>query len=265
MNRLEQRFKDLKEQNRKGLITFITGGDPDLETAQNILNGLPAAGADIIELGMPFSDPMADGPAIQRANIRALDNGTTLDDVLEMVKSFRVTDTKTPLVLMGYYNPIHNYGTERFVEKANEYGADGLIVVDLPPEEDLELRDPASRAGMNVIRLLAPTTDADRITKVLDGSSGFLYYVSIAGVTGTASANMDHLVPHLEMVRQKTDLPIAIGFGIKTPEEVKNMAKYGDAIVVGSAIVDNIGKIKDGDKTPADIFAQVKSLAGALK
>lgn len=265
MNRLEQCFTALKKDGRKGLVTFLTAGDPDLQTSQTILNALPQNGADVIEIGMPFSDPMADGPAIQQANIRALDAGTTLENVLEMVKSFRVNDTKTPLVLMGYYNPIYNYGTERFIAKAAEYGVDGLIIVDLPPEEDSELREPASANGMNVIRLLTPTTDADRITTVLSGSGGFLYYVSIAGVTGTASADMDRLAPHLDMIRSQTDLPIAIGFGIKTPADVKKMAQYGDAVVVGSAIVNNIGKIADGEKTTDDVLEQVRELAAALK
>jgi len=264
-SRIETRFAELAAAGRKGLVTFITAGDPDGGTSQQILNALPVAGADFIELGMPFSDPMADGPAIQAASNRALRAGMTLEKTLQMVASFRVTDTKTPVILMGYYNPIYTYGTARFVKKANESGVDGLIVVDLPPEEDHELRGPLADTAVDLIRLVTPTTDAQRLTTVLENASGFIYYVSITGVTGTASANLDQMHPHLDQIRQKTRLPIALGFGIKSPGDVACMAPLGDAVVVGSAIVGTIAGIPQGTQTQEDVLAQVRGLAGALR
>ncbi len=265
MSRIAKCFSDLKDQNRAGLVTFITAGDPDLETSQNILNDLPKNGADLIEIGMPFSDPMADGPVIQLASQRALKAGASVETTLQMVKSFRVNDTKTPIILMGYYNPIHTYGTVRFIEKAKEYGVDGLIVVDLPPEEDQELRAPAHDAGLDIIRLVTPTTDDERLTKVLDGASGFLYYVAITGITGTASANVEQLGPRLAHLRQKTDLPIAVGFGIKTADDAAAMSRISDAVVVGSSIVNTVAGIADGTQAVQDVSQQVHDLATALK
>ncbi len=264
MNRIAKRFHDLKQQNRAGLVTFITAGDPDRETSQTILNDLPKNGADIIEIGMPFSDPMADGPAIQLASQRALKAHANMVQTLEMVRSFRVTDTQTPIVLMGYFNPIYTYGTQRFISDAKESGVDGLIIVDLPPEEEQELSGPAHEAGIDLIRLVTPTTDDDRLETILKGASGFLYYVSITGITGTASANVAQLRPRLDHLRKKTDLPIAIGFGIKTPQDAAEMARLGDAVVVGSSIVSTIAEVSEGVKTVQDVAAQVRDLADAL-
>lgn len=264
MNRIANRFSELKKEGRSALVTFITAGDPDQETSQALLNDLPKSGADIIELGMPFSDPMADGPSIQLASQRALKSGADMKHTLEMVRSFRVTDTKTPLILMGYFNPIHTYGTRRFAADAKESGVDGLIVVDLPPEEDQELLDPARDAGLDIIRLITPTTDDERLTTILDGASGFLYYVSITGITGTASANMEQLGPRLDHIRKQTDLPLAVGFGIKTPGDAAAMARVCDAVVVGSSIVDTVAGIQSNTKTTHDVSEQVKSLKNAL-
>jgi len=264
MSRIAQRFTELKKQDRTGLVTFITAGDPDLETSQAILNDLPRHGADIIEIGMPFSDPMADGPAIQLASQRALKAGATLKKTLQMVESFRVTDPQTPIVLMGYFNPIYAYGTERFALDAKESGVDGLIIVDLPPEEDHELRAPAADAGLDLIRLITPTTDEARLGTILEGASGFLYYVSIAGVTGTAKADAAQLRPRLEQIRKRTALPIAVGFGIKTPQDAASLHRVADAVVVGSAIVNTIAGIQTGSKTIHDVNEQVKALSAAL-
>ena len=265
MGRIQDKFEELKKENRKALVTFMTAGDPDHETSQTILNSLPANGADIIELGMPFSDPMADGPAIQRANIRALNSGASMEATLQLVKSFRVNDTKTPIVLMGYFNPIYNYGTDRFIAKAAETGVDGLIVVDVPPEEDEELNAAMRNHDMDLIRLVSPTTDTQRLELIIGHASGFLYYVSIAGVTGTKSADVESVSAHIKMIREKTDLPIAVGFGIKTPDDVKTMSAIADAAVVGSAIVDTIGKIGEGSASANDLAKQVQALAAAVK
>mgnify|MGYP002621802838 CR=1 FL=1 len=263
-NRIAQRFADLKKQGRAGLVTFITASDPDHETAQSILNDLPGWGADFVELGMPFSDPMADGPVIEAASKRALSAGASMVRTLEMVKSFRVTDTKTPLILMGYYNPIHIYGTERFARDAAESGADGLIIVDVPPEEGHELHDPVHAAGLDIIRLVTPTTDDARLRVILDGAGGFLYYVTITGVTGTASADMEKLGAHVAQIRKQTSLPLAAGFGIKTPDDVAQMARHVDAVVVGSAIVNTIAGLPDGSTTMGDVEKQVRDLAASL-
>ncbi len=264
MSRIADRFADLKKRPRAGLITFITACDPDRKTSQAILNDLPKNGADIIEIGMPFSDPMADGPAIQLSSRRALNAGASMKNTLQMVRSFRVTDAKTPVVLMGYFNPIYAYGTERFANDARESGVDGLIVVDLPPEEDQELSDPARDAGLDLIRLVTPTTDDDRLKTILAGASGFLYYVSIAGVTGTMRADAEQLRPRLDHLRKMTSLPVAVGFGIKTPQDAASMSRIADAVVVGSTIVETIAGIAGGAKTPQDVAAQVQTLAKAL-
>lgn len=239
-DRLNARFQALKEQGRAGLVTYIMAGDPDLETSFDILQGLPAAGADIIEVGMSFSDPMADGPAIQAAALRALQAGNSLDKTLDLVRRFRAEDDDTPIVLMGYYNPIHQMGVDAFLAKAKACGIDGLIVVDLPPEEDAELCMPAKDAGLHFIRLATPTTDAQRLPAVLRHTSGFLYYVAVAGITGGASAKAETIHKALEPIRAQTDLPIAVGFGIKTPQAAAEMAAVADAVVVGTAIVDVI-------------------------
>ncbi|MDD9854851.1 MAG: tryptophan synthase subunit alpha, partial [Gammaproteobacteria bacterium] len=236
--RLTRRFNELKQAKRAGLVTFITAGDPDLDTSAAILHGLPAAGADIIELGMPFSDPMADGPAIQLANQRALTAGITLRKTLDMATAFRAHDARTPLILMGYYNPIYRYGNQRFIDDALSAGVDGLIIVDLPAEEDDELCHPCMTAGLHWIRLTTPTTDDARLQRVLANSSGFVYYVSIAGITGTRSADQSAVKNAVARIRRQTDLPVAVGFGIKTPQQVAQTAAIADAAVVGSAVIE---------------------------
>ncbi len=218
--RIDKRFAELKREGRAGLIAFITAGDPDAATSLKVLKALPQAGADIIELGMPFSDPMADGPAIQASSQRALKAGQTMVKTLAMVKAFREQENATPIVLMGYYNPIYVYGVDRFLADAVAAGVDGLIVVDMPPEEDAELRPPGGQAGLNFIRLATPTTDARRLPAVLANTSGFLYYVSIAGITGTAAPDLGKVAAHVGRIKAKTDLPIAVGFGVKTKEQV---------------------------------------------
>ena len=260
MSRLQSRFAELKQQNRAALVTFVTGGDPDYASSLAILKGLPAAGADVIELGMPFTDPMADGPAIQLANIRALGNGQNLLKTLQMVREFRQDDSQTPLVLMGYYNPIFAYGVERFIADAKEAGVDGLIIVDLPPEHNDELCEPAQAAGLDFIRLTTPTTDDQRLPTVLNGSSGFVYYVSVAGVTGAGAATMDHVEQAVARLRRHTDLPLCIGFGIRTPEHAADVARRADGVVVGSALVDQIAKAE----SPAQATDGVLSLCAQL-
>ena len=268
--RIAARFAALKEQNRAALVTFITAGDPDFETSLEILRRLPQAGADIIELGMPFTDPMADGPAIQLASQRALAAGQTLPRTLEMVRRFRETDAETPIVLMGYYNPIYVYGNARFLAEAREAGVDGLIVVDLPPEEDEELCLPALEAGINFIRLATPTTDAARLPKVLNNASGFLYYVSVTGVTGTREPDVDAVRDALAHIRTATDLPIAVGFGVKTPQQARAIAEVADGVVVGSALVnavrdslDDQGRATDG--TVSAVLDLVSALAEGVR
>ena len=260
MSRLQSRFAELKQQNRAALVTFVTAGDPDYASSLEILKGLPAAGADVIELGMPFTDPMADGPAIQLANIRALAAKQNLPKTLQMVREFRVTDSRTPLVLMGYYNPIFAYGVERFIADAKEAGVDGLIIVDLPPEHNDELCEPAQAAGLDFIRLTTPTTDDKRLPTVLNGSSGFVYYVSVAGVTGAGAATMDHVEQAVARLRRHTDLPLCIGFGIRTPEHAADVARRADGVVVGSALVDQIAKAE----SPAQAVDGVLSLCAQL-
>ena len=266
--RLSRRFAKLKDENRAGLVTFITAGDPNLETATDILHGLPAAGADIIEIGMPFSDPMADGPAIQLASLRALKAGMNLHKTIDMVRAFRRQDADTPVVLMGYYNPIYRYGNQRFIDQAIDAGVDGLIIVDLPPEEDDELCHPCLTAGLHWIRLTTPTSDAKRLTRVLERASGFVYHVSIAGITGTRSAKESDVKQAVTQIRKQTNLPIAVGFGIKTTEQVAQTATFADAVVVGSAVVDRIAegiKNKSGKKEiAADVHRFVGKLAGGL-
>ena len=264
-SRLDRRFAQLKTENRAGLVTFITAGDPDLETGLEILKALPDAGADIIELGMPFSDPMADGPAIQAASLRALRAGGSLQRTLDMVADFRKRDTDTPIVLMGYYNPIYSYGVKKFLDAALGAGVDGLIVVDLPPEEDEELCLPALQAGISFIRLVAPTTDDRRLPVVLENTSGFVYYISIKGTTGAASAESGSISAAVERLRRHTQLPIAVGFGIRTPEQAAEVARLGDAVVVGSALVQTIEQAGAGAGAVSSATGLVRALASAIR
>jgi tryptophan synthase alpha chain len=257
MTRIEARFAALRQDGRKAFVSFMMAGDPDYETCLSVLKGLPGAGVDVIELGMPFTDPMADGPTIQLAGQRALEGGQTMDRTLEMVRAFREGDGETPIVLMGYYNPIYSRGVDRFLAEAKAAGIDGLIIVDLPPEEDAELCIPAQKAGLNFIRLATPTTDDRRLPKVLQNTSGFVYYVSITGITGAAAAQSADVGPEVARIKAKTDLPVVVGFGIRTPEAAEAIAKVADGAVVGSAIVDRIGK---GD-APHEVLAFVKTLA----
>jgi tryptophan synthase alpha chain len=265
MSRLQSRFAELKQHNRAALVTFVTGGDPDYDTSLAILKGLPAAGADVIELGMPFTDPMADGPAIQLANIRALGQQQTLAKTLQMVREFRAGNTDTPLVLMGYFNPIHHYGVPRFIEDAKAAGVDGLIVVDLPPEHNEDLCDPAQAAGLDFIRLTTPTTDDQRLPTVLNGSSGFVYYVSVAGVTGAGAATMDHVEEAVTRLRRHTDLPLCIGFGIRTPEHAAEVARRADGVVVGSALVDQIANATTPHQAIDGVLGLCRKLAGGVR
>lgn len=270
--RLERRFEALQNKGRAGLVAFITAGDPNLAGSEEILLGLADAGADIIELGMPFSDPMADGPSIQASSLRALGAGQTMAKTLGMVRKFRAKDADTPIVLMGYYNPIYRYGAEKFAADAYAAGVDGLIVVDLPPEEDAELRLPAAANGLRTIRLTTPTTDDRRAPTVVGDAGGFIYYVSVTGITGGQSAATSSVAENVERLRKHTGLPIAVGFGIKTPEQAAEIAGVADAAVVGSAIVDLIaantdasGSLKaDGAKVVLGFVSELaQGIAGA--
>jgi tryptophan synthase alpha chain len=268
-SRIERRFAALKKEGRKALVAFITAGDPDYATSEKILLGLPAAGADLIELGMPFSDPMADGPAIQASSQRALKAGHTMAKTLALVRALRARDQNTPIVLMGYYNPIYVYPRERFLDDALAAGVDGLIIVDLPPEADAELCLPAVKRGLNFIRLATPTTDAARLPAVLANTSGFLYYVSITGITGTAAPDVAKVHAHVARIKRSTQLPIAVGFGVKTPGQARAIAAGADGVVVGSALVNAIreGLGAEGratGKTVGNVLDLVKSLAHAL-
>ena len=257
MTRIDARFAKLRAEGRAAFVPFVMAGDPDPETSREIVRGLPGAGADLIEIGMPFTDPMADGPAIQLAGQRALEAGMTLSGVLDLVRALRERDDETPVILMGYYNPIHSRGPARFLEDAKAAGVDGLIVVDLPPEEDAELCLPAQAAGLNFVRLATPTTDDRRLPTVLRNTSGFVYYVSITGITGAAEAAADAVGPEVARIKAQTELPVCVGFGIRTPERAAEIARVADGAVVGSAIVERIGR---GD-SPAEILAFVTSLA----
>jgi tryptophan synthase alpha chain len=268
--RIDKRFAALKRDGRAGLVTFITAGDPDYDTSLAILKGLAGAGADIIELGMPFSDPMADGPAIQASSQRALKAGHTMEKTLAMVRAFRAQDQATPIVLMGYYNPIYVYPADRFVADAASAGVDGLIVVDMPPEEDTELRPAAKEAGLDFIRLATPTTDARRLPAVLANSSGFVYYVSIAGITGTAAPDLSEVKAQVGRIKADTSLPVAVGFGVKTEAQVSAIGSIADGVVVGSALVASIAESLDrnGKATSAtkpQVLALVGQLSAALR
>lgn len=240
MSRIAQTFSRLKSQNRAAFVPFIMGGDPDFETSLKLLNGLPAAGADLVEVGVAFTDPMADGPVIQAAGLRALASGQTLKKTLDLARAFRADDQATPLILMGYYNPFYAFGVERFLKEARDAGVDGLIVVDLPPEEDAEMCLPARAAGLDFIRLATPTTDARRLPAVLRNTSGFLYYVSVAGVTGGKTGTRGAVKNAVAAIRASTSLPVAVGFGIKTAESAAETARFADAVVVGSALVERL-------------------------
>ena len=257
MTRIDAKFSALKDDGKKAFVAYIMAGDPSVETSLELMKGLPGAGVDVIELGLPFTDPMADGPTIQEAGQRALAGGMTLDKTLDMVREFRKDDAETPIVLMGYYNPIYSRGVSRFLDEAKEAGIDGLIIVDLPPEEDDELCIPAQKAGLNFIRLATPTTDDKRLPKVLENTSGFVYYVSITGITGAAAAEAQEVAPEVKRIKSQTDLPVIVGFGIRTPESAESIAGIADGCVVGSAIV---GELASGRKVE-DVLGFVKTLS----
>jgi tryptophan synthase alpha chain len=259
MSRIDACFARLRDEGRRAFVAYVMAGDPDYKRSLELVRGLPGAGVDVIELGMPFTDPMADGPAIQLAGQRALAAGQTSRKTLDMVRAFREGDAETPIVLMGYYNPIYSMGVERFLAEAKAAGVDGLIIVDLPPEEDEELCLPATRAGLHFIRLATPTTDDRRLPKVLENTSGFLYYVSITGITGAAAAQAEAVGPEVARIKKATDIPVCVGFGIRTPEAASAIASVADGAVVGTAIVERIGK----GEAPADVLAFVSSLADA--
>jgi tryptophan synthase alpha chain len=268
--RIDARFNALKAQGRAALVTFVMAGDPDAETSLALLKALPAAGADVIEVGMPFTDPMADGPAIQAAGLRALKAGMTLRKTIGLVRAFRETDADTPIVLMGYYNPIYVYGVEAFLRDAKAAGVDGLIVVDLPPEEDSELCLPARDAGLNFIRLATPTTDDRRLPRVLENTSGFVYYVSLTGITGAALADYAGVSDAVKRLKRHTDLPIAVGFGVKNAENAAQIAATADGVVVGSALVEALKASLDPQgRATADsvgaVTALVSSIAGGVR
>jgi tryptophan synthase alpha chain len=274
MSRIEKRFAALRAEGRAGLVAYLTAGDPDIATSTRLFEGVAAAGADLIEIGMPFSDPMADGPLIQAGGLRALKSGMTLRKTLAMVKHLRARDPDTPYVLMGYYNPIYRYGAEAFAKDAAAAGVDGLIIVDLPPEEDPELAEPARWAGLDLVRLAAPTSDAARLPTIVERASGFLYYVAIAGITGTRAVDVDAVREAVTRLRKFTNLPVAVGFGIKNPEQAAAVARVADAAVVGSALVDRLAQNLDpsGNAMPglvdavlADIAALAKGVRGARK
>jgi tryptophan synthase alpha chain len=263
--RIDTRFAQLKKEGRSAFVTFLMAGDPDPETSLQIIRALPQAGADIIEIGMPFTDPMADGPSIQAAGLRALKAGMTLKKTLAMVRAFREGDNATPLVLMGYYNPIYIYGVDKFLVDAKSAGVDGLIIVDLPPEEDTELCMPALKAGLNFIRLATPTTDDKRLPAVLANTSGFVYYVSITGITGAAAADSGAVGEAVARIRRHTSLPVCVGFGIRTPEAARAIAERASGAVVGTALVDALRGSLDGEgRATAKTVSAVADLAASL-
>jgi tryptophan synthase alpha chain len=257
MTRIDAKFSALAAAGKKAFVSYVMAGDPDYDASLELVKGLPAAGVDIIELGLPFTDPMADGPTIQLAGQRALSAGMTLERTLDMARAFRETDDTTPIVLMGYYNPIYNRGVDKFLADAKAAGIDGLIIVDLPPEEDDELCIPAQKAGLNFIRLATPTTDAKRLPKVLENTSGFVYYVSITGITGAAAPQAVDVAPEVARIKSQTELPVIVGFGIRTPEASRAIAAIADGAVVGSAIVSEMA----AGKPVQEVLAFVKSLA----
>ncbi|MEM7422520.1 MAG: tryptophan synthase subunit alpha [Pseudomonadota bacterium] len=257
MSRIDRRFSKLRAEDRAAFVAYVMAGDPDFDRSLRIVRGLPGAGVDMIELGLPFTDPMADGPSIQRAGQRALDVGMTLSRTLELAQRFREEDDETPIILMGYYNPIYSMGVDKFLAVARASGIDGLIVVDLPPEEDDELCLPTVRAGLSFVRLATPTTDDRRLPAVLENTSGFVYYVSITGITGAAEAVAGDVGPEVRRIRDAANLPVCVGFGVKTPERAAEIARVADGVVVGSAIVDQIG----AGKSTTDVLDFVRALA----
>jgi len=270
VSRIAQRFAALRREGRAGLVTYLTGGDPDPDTSARLIGGLAAAGADLIEIGMPFSDPMADGPAIQAGGRRALQRGANLHGTLALVRQLRRADEATPIVLMGYYNPIYRYGAEAFARDAAAAGVDGLIVVDLPPEEDAELAGPARAAGLDLVRLATPTSDDRRLPVILERASGFLYYVAIAGITGTRSADAASVATAVARLRRHTDLPVAVGFGIKTAEQAAAIARAADAAAVGSSLVQRLADHLDPDGNPTQglvdaVLVEVRALAAGVR
>ncbi len=270
MSRIATRFAKLKAEGRGALVTYLQAFDPDRDTSLAILRGLPAAGADVIEVGVPFTDPMADGPSIQKAGLRALKAGATVPGVLDVVRAFRATDQDTPIVLMGYYNPIIAYGVARFCTDAAAAGVDGLIIVDVPPEEADEVEPDATKNGLDLIRLVAPTTHEARLPKVVSATTGFIYYVAITGITGTRSADYASLAPAIAALKRHTDLPVAIGFGIRTPEQAAIAARTADGAVVGTALVDTLAASLDaegraGPNTVSAVLDQVRGLSGAIR
>jgi tryptophan synthase alpha chain len=263
--RIDRRFAALKQEGRAALVTFVTAGDPDYDTSLEIIRGLPKAGADVIEVGMPFTDPMADGPAIQAAGLRALHAGQTMKKTLQLVTDFRKADQDTPIVLMGYYNPIYVYGVEKFLKDSKAAGADGFIIVDLPPEEDQEFCIPALDAGMNFIRLATPTTDDNRAPKVFRNTSGFVYYVSVLGITGTKAPDLKNVQANVNRLRKHTDLPICVGFGVKTAEQARQIAKDANGVVVGSALVSAVEKsLTNAGKATPDTAKAVHTLVAEI-
>jgi tryptophan synthase alpha chain len=263
--RIDRRFAAVRQEGRAALVTFTMAGDPDFDTSLAVAQALPKAGADVIELGMPFTDPMADGPAVQAAGVRALHAGQTMQKTLALVRAFRAGDDATPIVLMGYYNPIYIYGVEKFLADARAAGVDGLIVVDLPPEEDEELCLPAQRAGLNFIRLATPTTDERRLPAVLANTSGFIYYVSVAGITGAAAPDPARVTEAVGRIKRHTALPVAVGFGVRTAQAAAALARGADAVVVGSALVDALKKTLDpGGKATGGTVAAVADLVAEL-
>ncbi len=268
--RIEARFAGLKTQDRAALVTFITAGDPGYDTSLQLLRALPGAGADVIELGMPFTDPMADGPAIQASSLRALAAGQNMIRTLKLVSEFREQDNDTPIVLMGYYNPVYVYGVDRFIADAKSAGVDGLIVVDLPPEEDHELCIPALEQGLNFIRLATPTTDDKRLPKVLTNTSGFVYYVSVTGITGSKAPDISRVNEAVSRIKRHTDLPVAVGFGVRTADQAAGIASGADGVVVGSALVSTIKESLDDkgaatDTTVANVLRLVSELAQGVR
>jgi tryptophan synthase alpha chain len=268
--RIDRRFAALAEEDRAALVTFLMGGDPDPQTSLGILRALPRAGADVIEIGMPFTDPMADGPSIQAAGLRALKAGMTLKKVLDLVRAFRVEDNTMPLILMGYYNPVYVYGVDRFIDEAKSAGVDGLIIVDLPPEEDAELCLPALATGLNFIRLATPTTDDRRLSAVLANTSGFVYYVSITGITGAATPDASRVGVAVARIKRHTHLPVAVGFGVKNAATAEAIAKQADGVVVGTALVDALKRSLDREgrataQTVSAVADLVTDLAGGVR
>ena len=260
MTRIDDTFRAIKKNKKKAFISFVMAGDPNFEKSLEIITGLPAAGVDIIELGIPFTDPMADGPSIELAGQRALASGMTLNQVLTLVSEFRKTNNQTPIILMGYFNPIMSMGIPKFLDTCNTVGVDGIIVVDLPPEEDEELCVPAFQAGIDFIRLATPTSDETRLKKILQNTSGFIYYISITGITGAASPTAVTIKSEIAKIKERTSLPVCAGFGIKTPEIAAKIAQVADGVVVGSAIVDKIAR----NESTNDILSFCKLLADAI-